>query len=316
MAWVAVVTLLATLTGPAPVARAAPLSSLVLNPPVPGAVTRGFDPPANRWEAGHRGVDLAATPGTQVRAAADGVVSFAGSIAGRGVLSITHDPSTALRTTYEPVRPMVRQGEQVRAGQVVAVVSTTADDHDGLHWGLVQGSAYLDPLAHLGEGVAAGGPIILLPHGASPVPVSQLPTSPWPPGEPGLPVAPGRAVRPAAGPISSRFGPRFHPILHIWKLHDGTDIAAPCGAPVRVMMAGRVVAVESGPAYGNRVIVQHADGRRSAYAHLSSTAVQVGQSLTAGQLIGAVGTTGYSTGCHLHVMGWLGDQLVDPSTWW
>ncbi|GAA3480662.1 peptidoglycan DD-metalloendopeptidase family protein [Streptomyces yanii] len=87
-------------------------------------VVRGWEPPAGTYGRGHRGVDLAAAPGARVRAAAGGRVSFAGRVAGRGVLSIevagTGDPP--LRTTYEPVRALVPEGDEVRAGQPVAVM--------------------------------------------------------------------------------------------------------------------------------------------------------------------------------------------------
>ncbi|MGK5641293.1 M23 family metallopeptidase, partial [Streptomyces sp. URMC 126] len=85
------------------------------------AIPRGWEPPAVRWARGHRGVDLAAAPGTPVRAAAGGVVSFAGTVAGRGVVDVelpgTGDPP--LRATYEPVRAGVRRGDRVAAGDVL-----------------------------------------------------------------------------------------------------------------------------------------------------------------------------------------------------
>jgi murein DD-endopeptidase MepM/ murein hydrolase activator NlpD len=117
--------------------------------PVDGVlqVTRPFDLPAQRWRAGHRGVDLAAAPGTPVRAAGDGVVLFAGLVAGRPVVSIAH--ADGLRTTYEPVAPAVGAGQRISAG---TVLGTLVPGHAGcpatacLHWGLLRGETYLDPL--------------------------------------------------------------------------------------------------------------------------------------------------------------------------
>jgi murein DD-endopeptidase MepM/ murein hydrolase activator NlpD len=116
--------------------------------PLPGlSVTRAFDPPASVYGPGHRGVDLAGAPGAPVLAAGDGVVAFAGSVAGRPVVSVDHPGG--LRTTYEPVEPAVGAGQQVRAGSVIGVL---AAGHAGcpaaacLHWGLRRGEAYLDPL--------------------------------------------------------------------------------------------------------------------------------------------------------------------------
>lgn len=98
-------------------------------------------------------MDLAGEPGMVVRAAGPGVVHFAGSLAGRGVVSIQH--SAGLRTTYEPVQPVVAAGDRVRTGDVIGRL--TAGHRECpvtacLHWGLRLGGAYLDPLSLLGLG--------------------------------------------------------------------------------------------------------------------------------------------------------------------
>ncbi|MPY85010.1 MAG: peptidoglycan DD-metalloendopeptidase family protein [Actinophytocola sp.] len=121
--------------------------------PLPGrpTVAQPFVAPASPYGPGHRGVDLAAAPGTPVYAAGSGVVVFAGQLAGRGVVSIDHG---LLRTTYEPVTATVTGGEQVRAGQRIG---TLDPGHEGclpgcLHWGVRRGTAppeYLNPLALL-----------------------------------------------------------------------------------------------------------------------------------------------------------------------
>ncbi|WP_435877922.1 murein hydrolase activator EnvC family protein [Streptomyces kurssanovii] len=136
-------------------------------------VVRGWEPPSSPYGPGHRGVDLAAAAGTPVRAAASGTVSFAGSVAGRGVLTITltgtGDPS--LRTTYEPVRPLVDHGTAVTAGQVVATVEPGASHCQGcLHWGLRRGTEYLDPLTLLPPWILRRGPSRLLPVFGIPAP--------------------------------------------------------------------------------------------------------------------------------------------------
>lgn len=116
-------------------------------------VVRRFDPPPEPWLAGHRGVDLAAGSGAAVRAAGAGTVAFAGSVAGRGVVSIDH--ANGLRTTYEPVAVMVTAGAAVGRGTQLGVLVA---GHAGcpaeacLHWGLRRGDTYLDPLLLLGFG--------------------------------------------------------------------------------------------------------------------------------------------------------------------
>ncbi|NED91782.1 M23 family metallopeptidase, partial [Streptomyces sp. SID11233] len=137
-------------------------------------VVRGWEPPATDYGPGHRGVDLAAGPGTEVLAAASGRVSFAGGVAGRGVLAIelagTGDPP--LRTTYEPVRPLVAKGDEITAGQVVAVMAAGPFHCASgcLHWGLRRAAAYLDPLSLLPPALLRRGPSRLLPVAGVPEP--------------------------------------------------------------------------------------------------------------------------------------------------
>ncbi|MGK5678725.1 M23 family metallopeptidase [Actinoplanes sp. URMC 104] len=122
-------------------------------PVVPPSVSRPFDPPAERWLSGHRGVDLAGAPASPVRSAGPGTVLFAGLVAGRGVVSVAH--AGGLRTTYEPVTASVSVGEVVARGDPLGRLQP---GHPGcpaaacLHWGLRRGPLYLDPLALLGLG--------------------------------------------------------------------------------------------------------------------------------------------------------------------
>ncbi|MEU5878224.1 peptidoglycan DD-metalloendopeptidase family protein [Spirillospora sp. NPDC047279] len=115
-----------------------------LGPPAP-RVIRGFSPPPAPWAAGHRGVDLAARPGQPVYAAGPGRVSYTGVLAGRGVVAITHGP---LRTTYLPVRSAVPKGRRVAAGTRIGFVQDVPGHCPAtcLHWGLLKGRTYLDPL--------------------------------------------------------------------------------------------------------------------------------------------------------------------------
>lgn len=125
-------------------------------PLAPVVVLRAFDPPpADRpWLPGHRGVDLAAAAGAVVRSPAAGAVTFAGPLAGRGVVVVDHG---GVRSTFEPVLPLVHRGERLAAGAVVGLVSAVPP-HCGvracLHWGVRAGGAYLDPLTMLLRGAA------------------------------------------------------------------------------------------------------------------------------------------------------------------
>jgi murein DD-endopeptidase MepM/ murein hydrolase activator NlpD len=117
--------------------------------PIPNRVVRDFDPPAQPWLPGNRGLDLAGHAGQPVHAAGGGVVSFAGTIAHVGVVSVT---SGALRTTYQPVTARVHRGQPVAVGTVLGTLTRTGSHclpSVCLHWGLLRGDAYLDPLALL-----------------------------------------------------------------------------------------------------------------------------------------------------------------------
>jgi murein DD-endopeptidase MepM/ murein hydrolase activator NlpD len=140
-------------SAPPTVGRAEPARWLApLDPPL--IVVRAFDPPAARWLAGHRGVDLAAPEHIPVRAAGAGVVTFAGLVAGRGVVVVGHvaPGGGQLRTTYEPVAATVTTGQAVDTGEPIGSL-TVAGGHCRpracLHWGVLRGNSYLDPLTLL-----------------------------------------------------------------------------------------------------------------------------------------------------------------------
>src|SRR5665647_3307099 len=127
-------------------------------------------------------------------------------------------------------------------------------------------------------------------------------------------------IKPIPGAsITSPYGMRLHPILHIWKLHDGTDFGAGCGTPVQAAASGTVTEEYYNGGYGNRLFID--DGNvggafmTTSYNHLSGYAVRVGQHVTQGQVIAYVGTTGYSTGCHLHFMLWVNGTMVNPANY-
>ncbi len=149
-------------------------------PLLPPDVVAGFDPPESTWGAGHRGVDLAGRPGQPVRAALPGRIAFAGTIAGRPVVTVSHG---ATRTTYEPVATTLPRGTRVAAGSVIGSLGV-AGSHcfpaACLHWGWIRDETYLDPLR-----LVAGGPVRLLPLAGlatstnGPAAAPTLPLSPY-----------------------------------------------------------------------------------------------------------------------------------------
>lgn len=123
-------------------------------------------------------------------------------------------------------------------------------------------------------------------------------------------------VRPVTGyRISSNFGGRADPITGAQRGHGGTDYALASGAPVMAVKMGTVTKAGMVKGYGNHIIVKHADGVESLYAHLSKINVTVGQQVQAGNIIGKVGSTGRSTGPHLHFEIETKSGKVDGEQW-
>lgn len=128
---------------------------------------------------------------------------------------------------------------------------------------------------------------------------------------------PNGFIRPVNAPAGSPFGMRYHPILHYWRMHWGTDFGASCGTPIRAMANGKVVqAGWTSYGFGNWTVISY--GRMyganlaSGYAHQSKIIVHAGQSVKQGQIVGYVGTTGLSTGCHLHLQIYRNGVRVNP----
>lgn len=124
---------------------------------------------------------------------------------------------------------------------------------------------------------------------------------------------------PVSGPITSPYGWRRHPIYGYRSLHDGIDFGADCGTPIYAPANGRVIDEYFQTAWGNRIIIDHGWQRGVGLAtisnHLSSYAVGVGDWVKRGEVVGFVGNTGWSTGCHLHFTVLQNGSAVDPMRW-
>jgi murein DD-endopeptidase MepM/ murein hydrolase activator NlpD len=170
-------------------------------------------------------------------------------------------------------------------------------------------------LATVEDRSAMGGPLISLSSGESAVDprlrrlgLSLARMDALQRGLQGIP-----QVIPAAGTsISSGFGYRSDPFAGSPAFHAGLDFKGPTGAPIFAAAKGKVAFVGRRPGYGNCVEIDHGNGLRTRYAHMSGFRTRVGQSVTAGELIGAVGSTGRSTGPHLHFEVRLHNQPINP----
>lgn len=259
-----------------------------------GELANLFDSPTHQYGAGHRGIDVVGTIGDPVRAVAAGHITFAGSVG--GVLAVTVDHGRE-RSTYQPVAARVSVGDAVTARQVIGTLLGGPSHCSGscLHLGRVSSGVYLDPLEVMGTRRF----VLIDPDGPAPPP---------PPGA-------GRSLtRPVGGPVTSPFGMRVHPLTGVRKLHDGTDFGVPCGTPVHAAADGTVTSTGSAGAYGIGVTLQHPAGLETSYTHLSEVTTTVGSHVSRGAVIARSGTTGSSTGCHLHFMVIKDGQPIDPAS--
>ncbi len=119
--------------------------------------------------------------------------------------------------------------------------------------------------------------------------------------------------RPVPGQVGSGFGPRIHPVTGSWSQHNGVDIKGDTGDPVLAVLDGEVISAQFCPFYGNTVVMYHGAGLSTVYAHLDSFAVVVADDVESGTLLGAMGTTGRSTGPHLHFEARVDGEAVNPA---
>jgi murein DD-endopeptidase MepM/ murein hydrolase activator NlpD len=119
-------------------------------------------------------------------------------------------------------------------------------------------------------------------------------------------------IYPVAGRISSRFGERPDPFTGVERFHNGVDIVNQPGTPVAAAMAGTVRSVAFNSNFGRYIILSHGGGFQTMYAHLNRAVVAPGETVRQGQKIAELGSTGYSTGPHLHFSVFKGGEPVDP----
>ncbi len=270
--------------------------------PLEGQIVREFSIGKHRWDRGHRGIDIASYEGAQIVSPASGTIRWVGVINSIPMMSMVHDDG--IITTYQPVKALVSTGDRVERGQIIAtLISGHCDQGACLHFGVKENDRYIDPQMWLLSKRAEK--VRLLPASAK--------VRSFPPGN-SAEISPDGL--PVAGPITSGWGPRISPISGNPEFHDGVDIGADCGSPIAALWPGEVIFIGEAGGYGQRVEVDHGivNGHHlvSSYSHLSTYHVEIGQKIQRGQTIAEVGTTGWSTGCHLHWSIVTDGENVDP----
>lgn len=250
-----------------------------------GGTHRDSAVPAGALKVGVLGVLATATIAAPLAAAASGIDEAAvpgETLAQAQPAAPAQQPAAVTAPVALPTADLAEAGDEVEtreastdASRSEGRTSPTFDDSD----------ASEEKAEDEGTGIEVSVP--------EPEPVTE-------PGSAAEPVGSSGYVRPVSGPLTSGYGGRMHPVLGYYKSHDGVDFGASCGTPVSAAQSGTVVAVEYHRASGNRVKVDHGNGVVTGYYHLQGFATSVGATVSAGETIGYVGSTGRSTGCHLH----------------
>ena len=166
--------------------------------------------------------------------------------------------------------------------------------------------------AQIAASVSRGNPT---PPAPATGPKPGPPPAPAPGPRPASTTRNGRFIWPVNGSVGSGFGPRIHPISGGSRMHTGVDIGAPSGTPIKAADDGIVVMAGPNGGYGNWTLIDHGGGLATGYGHQSSIGVSRGQRVSTGEVIGRVGSTGASTGPHLHWEVRVNGNPVDPMRW-
>ena len=235
-------------------------------------------------------------------------LDYMGSIATQDQAIVTQVGAGRVRVRAARVRTRRLQQSVASSTRVIAYrtqqVRALRDELDGRRRSLAGArsdskNALAEAQANEREWVAEANALQAASASVSSTITSQSPASSSPPSSSGL-------IWPVSGPITSPFGMRWG------SLHPGIDIGVGMGTPIRAAASGRVISASYAGGYGNLVVIDHGNGLATAYAHQSSMAVSSGQQVSQGQVIGYVGSTGFSTGPHLHFEVRVNGSPVDP----
>jgi murein DD-endopeptidase MepM/ murein hydrolase activator NlpD len=214
----------------------------------------------------------------------------------RAAVEVQRAEVASLRAELEPVRAAVA-AEEAEENRLLGEASARKDEFEGELAALEAEQAALAALVSRGTGEASSA--------------GDAPSNGG--GGGGAPPSNGGPFQwPCNGSVGSGFGYRVHPITGASRMHTGVDMSCGNGTPIGAAGAGVVQAAGWQGGYGNAVVIDHGNGLATLYGHQSSLAVSVGQSVSAGQTIGYVGSTGFSTGPHLHWEVWVNGTPVDP----
>lgn len=264
-----------------------------------GGTHRDAALPASAVKVGVLGVLATATIAAPLAAAAAGIDETAAT----GETAAAQAPQSVAQPAEVPAAPVSLPTADLSASVGTAGLETRGDDSDSTRSTDRTSPAKSEKAADAAKAEAAGSTGIEV---AAPAPEPTVEAEAAPADASAeadgaaAPAGNGGYINPVNAPITSGFGGRMHPVLGYFKGHNGVDFGASCGTPVKAAKAGKVVAVEYNNASGNRVKVDHGNGVVTGYYHLQGFNTSVGATVQQGDTVGYVGSTGRSTGCHLH----------------
>lgn len=264
-----------------------------------GGTHRDAALPASAVKVGVLGVLATATIAAPLAAAAAGIDETAAT----GEATAAQAPQSVAEPAEVPAAPVSLPTADLSANVGTAGLETRDDDSDSTRSTDRTSPAKSEKAADAAKAEAAGSTGIEV---AAPAPEPTVAAeaasadASAADDDAAAPASSGGYINPVNAPITSGFGGRMHPVLGYFKGHNGVDFGAACGTPVKAAKAGKVVAVEYNNASGNRVKVDHGNGVVTGYYHLQGFNTSVGATVQQGDTVGYVGSTGRSTGCHLH----------------
>lgn len=257
--------------------------------------------PIAQYETDHTGLEIDATVGDKVYASRDGIVEFSKWHGGYGQ-SVMIDHGDGYKTLYGHLdSTFVKNSQTVKKGCLIGLVGSTGYSlDDQLSFSMIKDGKFVNPKSLLPE---LGGFDVVTPKPATNKKSINSNT--------GFACPFKKDLYPKVD-LTPGFGNRINPINNIAEFHTGIDICIPFKAEILAVYPGKVTIARWYGAYGNIVEIMHDNGAKSRYSHMEELLVKEGDNVAIGQTIGLCGSTGYSTGPHLHFEIMKGKDFLDP----
>lgn len=259
--------------------------------------------PISEKEDNNTSLDIDAKTGDKVFASRDGVVDLASWHGGYG-MSVRIDHGDGYKTLYGHLdSTLAKKGESVKKGDVIGIVGSTGFTMDDqLSFSIIKDDKFIDPKSLLPK--IAGLEVANLKPASNKTDINP---------KKGF-ICPFNKSMYKNVDLIARFGSRINPISNLAEFHQGIDIRLPVNAEILAVGSGTVTKSEWYGGYGNFIEIDHGNGMKSRYGHMNELLVKDGEKVEMGQIIGLCGSTGYSTGPHLHFEIMKDNEFCEPES--